>query len=341
MVTTVPNADIAGNGALWIGLETTYGTAVDPTASGVGVWMPIISETLAYNEAKYYSPQIRQSATVSDVKQAYYHVEGDIVFEVDANYLPYLLYASRHTVTKTGTGPYVYAAVPTNVGSTYPGGSARGVSILVERNSQGFLYNGCVVSNWEFTIDTGVLRCTASMLGLAENDAAGAASPSWIDPELFGADAHSIYVDAAGTAPAFGGGRDNTFNGYTFRANHNGTPQNRIVPDRSATYISYGETEVTYETELDFVDKTEYDNMKLNTLRALKLESLRPGGLATTFLTADEAVRITTYRSNYDSYAVGLSGMGDLIMANVTGRGIGIAGGVPYKIECKSPVNIT
>src|SRR6266496_1819608 len=118
--------DIAGNGAVWIGIETTYGTGVDPTASGVGVWCPIISESLAYTEDKYYSPQIRQSAIVSDVKQSYYHVEGDIVFEVDANYLPYFLYASRHTVVKTGTTPqFIYTATPTNIGSTYPGGSAK------------------------------------------------------------------------------------------------------------------------------------------------------------------------------------------------------------------------
>jgi len=75
--------------------------------------------------------------------------------------------------------------------------------------------------------------------------------------------------------------------------------------------------------------------MKANTLRSIKLESLRGGN---TFATATEAVRLTTYRSNYDVYQVGLSGIGDLIMARVTGRQIGIAGGVPFKIECKSPV---
>src|SRR6266404_8324819 len=114
----MPNADIGGNGSVWIGLETTYGTPVDPTASGVGVWCPILSETLKYTEAKYYSPQIRQSAIVSDVKQAYYHVEGDIVMEVDCNYLPYFLYASRHSIVKTGpvSAVYTYDANPNKIG---------------------------------------------------------------------------------------------------------------------------------------------------------------------------------------------------------------------------------
>ncbi len=286
----MPNADIAGNGAVWVGLETTYGTPVDPSASGVGVWVPIISENLAYTEAKYYSPQIRQSAIVSDAKQSYYHVEGDIVLEVDANYMPYFLFASRHTIAKTGAGPYVYSASPTNIGSTYP-----------------------------------------------EADTAGAVTPSWIAASLFGADAHSVYVDAAGTAPSFASS-DTTFNGFTWRANYNGAAQNRILPTRSATYISYGEIDSTYETELDFTSKTEYNNMKSNTFRSLKLESLKGG---TPFASATEAMQIISYRSNYDSYVVGLSGIGDLLMARVTGRLLGITGGVPFKLVCKSPVNIT
>jgi hypothetical protein len=332
------NADIAGNGAVWVGLETAYGTPSDPSDAGVGVWVPIISETLAYTEPKYYSPQIRQSAIVSDVKQSYYHVEGDIVMEVDPNYMPYFLYASRHTVVKAGAGPFTYVATPTNVGSTYPGGTAKGLSIATIRNSLGFLYSGCVVSQWAFTIENGVLRVTMSMLGLAEQDLSGAVTESWIDPMLYGAAAHTIYVDAAGTAPAFAT-TDSTFNGFTWTVNYNGAAQNRIVPARSATYVSYGETELNYNTELDFVSKDEYNNMKNNALRSIKLESAERGGV--TYAAATDAFRITTYRSNYDVYTVGLSGIGDLLMAAVTGRGIGIAGGVPFKMECKSPADVS
>lgn len=328
----MPDADIAGNGAIWVGLETAYGTAVDPTAAGVGVWCPIISETLAYTEPKYYSPQIRQSAIVSDVKQSYYHVAGDIVMEVDPNFLPYFLYASRHTVTYA-TG--VFTAVPTNVGATYPGGSARGLSIYALRNHVGFLYSGCVVTQWAFTIDNGVLRVTMSILGLAEIDpASNAPTTSWVDPILYGADAHTIYVDAAGLTPAFASA-DSTFNGFTWTLNYNGTPQNRIVPDRAATFISYGETIATYDTSLDFVSKTEYNAMKDNTLRSLRLASLNGGA---NLAAATDGVQFTSYRSNYDTYVVGLSGMADLLMATVTGRQVGIAGGVPFKIECKSAV---
>jgi len=338
----MPNADIGANGAVWIGLETVYGTPVDPTAAGVGVWMPILSEELVYTENKYYSEQIRQQAVATDVQQSYYHVEGPIRAEADVNYLPYLLYASRHTVTKTGAGPYEYSAVPAGNGATYPGGGLKGLSIVVVRDNVPFLYSGCVVNEWEFTIDNGVLVMNLGMLGLAEQDVAtpGSIAETWVDPLLFGAASHSVYVDAAGTAPGFGAGRDRTFNGFTFRANHNGEAQNRIVPERSATYIKYGITEPTTETELDFTDKTEYDNFKNATLRSIRLESLRPGGAAGTYAAATEAVRITQYKSAYDQYTVSLSGMADLVSARTTIRGLGIAGGSAYKIECKSAVNI-
>src|SRR5436190_19775412 len=102
----MPDADIGAAGAVYVGIESTYGTPNDPAAAGVGAWVPILSESLAYTEPdRYYSEQIRQEAVHSDVKQSYYHVEGDIVMEVDARFLPYFLYASRHTVVKSGAGP--------------------------------------------------------------------------------------------------------------------------------------------------------------------------------------------------------------------------------------------
>jgi len=42
----------------------------------------------------------------------------------------------------------------------------------------------------------------------------------------------------------------------------------------------------------------------------------------------------------WEDYDLGLEGIGDLIMAGVNGRSIGIAGGDAYKIEVKSPTTI-
>jgi hypothetical protein len=336
-------ADIGANGAVWIGLETVYGTPVDPTAAGVGVWMPIMDENLVYTEAKYYSEQIRQQAVVSDVEQAYYHVAGNLHFEVDAHYLPYLMYASRHTTAKTGAGtPWTYTSTPAGLGATYPGaGTKTGFSCYILRDGIGFLYSGCVVNDWSFTINNGVLECTAGILGLAEQDpATNVPTTSWVDASLFGASAHSVYVDTAGLTPTFAT-RNLTFNGYTFHVNHNGEAQNRIQPTRSANYIKYGVTDVEVTSELDFLDKTEYTNFKNATLRAIRLVSIKPGGLAGTFAAATEGVQITVYRSAYDQYDVSLRSMADIVAATVTMKGLNISGGTAYKIECISTASIT
>src|SRR4029077_12927976 len=128
--------------------------------------------------------------------------------------------------------------------------SARGLTIVVVRNQQAFMYSGCVVTQYAFTIENGVLRCTLTILGLAETDTSvepvdPSVSASWVNANLLGAAAHSVYVDTAGLTPAFAT-PDLTFNGYTFTANYNGTAQNRLTNARSATYVSYGEIEATY-----------------------------------------------------------------------------------------------
>ena len=334
----MPDADIGANGAVWVGLETTYGTPSDPSASGTGIWVSIISETLAYTEPdRYYSEQIRQEAVNFDAKASYYHVEGDIVMEVDARYMPYFMTASRHLTTfATGT----YTSVPGKNGATYPGSAtAKGLSIVTIRDNVPFLYSGCVVNQYAFTIENGVLRATLSMLGLAEQDTAGAPTPSWSAPDLLGADSHAIYVDTSGLTPAFTT-LDATFNGYTFTVNHNGETQNRITRNRAATYVKYGITEVSYDTELDFVSKTEYNNFKNLVFRALRFESVNPGGATATWAAATTGFRISTYKTVYNTYETGLSGMGDLVMARVNGRVIGITGGSAYKMECKSPTTL-
>lgn len=334
-------AGLGGGGAVFVALEPVMGTLVDPVA-GTGVWVPIISEELNYTEDKYYSPQIRQQTIVSDVQQSYYHIEGNIVMEVDVNYMPYFLYSSRHLISKVGaTAPYTYAFGPGSQGSASgaaSGPNARSMSITVERNGVGFGYAGCVVNNWAFTVENGVLRVTMGILGLSESDVPGLGTPTWLQPSLFGAAAHSIFLDSSGTAPAFAGQFTTNFNGFTFNADFNGSAQNRIQPLRSASYIAYGETNSTYETELDFINKTDYTNMKNNVTRAIKFESIKGGA---NWTAATEGFRIIIRRTSFDNYTVPLAGMGDLIMATTTGRNIGIVGADAYTIEVKSPVNIT
>jgi hypothetical protein len=314
------------------------GTYLPPTTAGT-LWVPILDESFVYTEDKYFSPQIRQQTIVSDVEQSFYHIEGDIHMEVDPNFLPYFLYCSRHIITKTGAAaPFVYKFAPGSQGSAIGGTglNPRTASITIVRNGIGFGYAGCVMGGYVFTINNGVLEVTFNAFGLSEVTPAGLGTPAWIDPVLYGASAHAVYVDTAGVAPTFAT-PDLNFNGYTFTNTFNASAQNRLTPSRAATYIAYGETDATYSTELDFVDKTEYTNMVAANRRAVRLESLRGGA---TFALATSGFRININNSVYNTYTVNLAGMGDLIMATVEGRAIGIAGGDAYSIEVKSTADI-
>lgn len=334
-------AGLGGGGYVALTFETTLGTYLPPSTAGT-VFVPILEESLNYTEDRYISPQIRQQTIASEVKAGYYHVEGDITIEADPAFLPYFLYASRHAITKTGAGPFVYKFVPSQAGSASTAASGavpRTLSIAVIRNGIGFGYAGCVVTRVEATIEDGILKFTFGILGVSETTPGALGTPTWAAANLYGADASSVFVDASGLTPAFATA-DLTFNGFTFTADYNGEAQNRINPQRSASYISFGETEATYDTELDFLSKAEYDNFKAVTTRAIRLLSVHPSGSATV-TAATDAVQIDVNRSVYETYDVSLPGMGDLIMAGVTGRAVGIAGGDAYSITVKSAATIT
>jgi hypothetical protein len=334
-------AGLGGGGYMAAVFETTMGTFLPPTTAGTK-FIPILEENLTYTEDKYYSPQIRQQVIVSEQKPSYYHVEGDVTMEVDTSLLPYLLYASRYNITKTGAAtPWTYKFVPSTAGSATTAvgaGTRKTLSITMVRNGIGFGFAGCVLGGHEFTIEDGVLRMTANILGLSETTPAGLGTPTWAAAKILGADAHSIFTDAAGPTPLFAGSQEIGFNGYTVNFNHNSEAQNRIRSDRSASYISYGETEITLDTQLDFESKVDFDNFKASTKKAFRLRSI---GDAVAYASSTDAITIDLNRASFDSYEVGLAGMGDLIMADVTARGLGVAGGDASVIEVKSTIDIT
>lgn len=323
-------AGLSGSGWMGLGLETTKGTLVAPT-----VYVPIISESFRYVEDRYFSPQIRQTTEVSDVKQGYYHIEGEFEMEVDVNFVPYLLFCTRHTPSSAGG---VYTFVPSTAGATSTAASGmvqRTASITISRNNVEFGYSGCTIGNLRIFIDGGILKMGGTLIGEKDNVSSGH-TPTWSAPSLFGADATEIGIGASSLTPTFTAVSD--FNGFEFEANFNASAQNRIVRNRSASYVSFGETEISLTTELDFINKTEYDAFVATTTKAIQMESLIGGA---SFAAATQAFRLTVYRAVYETYDLGLSGLGDLIMAGVTMRGIGITGGTSYKIEVKSPVTIT
>jgi hypothetical protein len=332
-------AGLGGGGYLAIKHEAVMGTYLDPATVGT-LFVPILSESIQYSEDKYYSEQIRQQVIESEQKPSYYHVEGDVVMEVDTAFLPYFLHASRFTITKTGAAaPFTYKYVPNPAGSATTGAGAavrKTASITVVRNGIGFGYAGCVMGGMEFTIEDGTLRVTFNVFGLSESTPGALGTPTWAAAKLLGADAHQVFVDAAGIAPAFATPATN-FNGYTVNINHNPEAQNRIRSDRSASYISFGKTEGTLSTQLDFESKTEFDNYKASTKRAYRLQSIGDGAA---WAATQDGVRIDFNRASYDSYELGLGGMDELIMADTEARALGIAGGEAFALEVKSTLDI-
>jgi hypothetical protein len=337
-------AGIGASGYLALTFETSPGTYLPPTTAGT-IFVPIISESLVYTEAKYYSQAIRQQTIDNDAKNSYYHVEGNVTYEVDSKFEPYWLYISRMTPSKTGAGPYTYTFTPASTGSAPIAGDTvtgatnrRTASITVIRNGVGFGYAGCTVGNHAYTIDNGVLRHSMDIMGLSEAQPGALGSPAWQTPVLYGADSHAIYVDTAGLTPAFAT-PSVSFDGFTLNINDNPAPQNRIKNDRAAAYISYGFTDLTIDTSLDFLSRTEYDNFKAVTKRAIKLESVPAAG---TFAGATvDAMQFIVYNSVYDTYTVGLGAAPDLVMAATSMRGLAIAGGTAYSIGVKSAATIT
>ena len=323
---------IGATGFIGVAPETTMGTYVAPT-----VFVPVLRETLKYTEDKYYSQQLRQQVMDSDVKPGYYHVEGEIEMEVDTNVFLYFLYASRHAIVKTGAGPYVYTFTPSTAGSTSTGAGQvqKTLSITAVRNGITFGFTGCSVGQYEFTIDDAVLKCTMTILGLAEADQS-LPTATWVAPDLLGADSHNIFTGASGVSPTFAQVED--FNGFTFSLNHNAEAQNRIKSQRSASYVKFGKTELEITSELDFVDKTEYTNFKAATTKAIKLESTVGGGA---YSAATDGIRLQANRVAYDQYDIENESIDDIIMANFTGHGLVQTGGNAYEIGVKSAISIT
>ena len=324
---------IGATGFIGIAPETTMGTYVAPT-----LFVPVLRDTLDYTESKYYSQQLREQVTDSEVKPGYYHIEGELELEIDTNNFLYFLYASRHTITKTGSGPYTYKFTPSKVGSTSTAASGavqRTLSITSVRNGETFGYVGMTVGQYEFTIEDGVLKCTLSMVGLGEAEQT-LPTASWIAADILGADSHNVFTGASGVSPTFTAVE--TFNGFTFMINHNAEAQNRIKSQRSASYVKFGKTDFEVRSELDFVDRTDYDNMVASATQAIKLESTVGG---TSFSSATDGIKLQSNRMAFDSYKIPVESIGDIIMANFVGHGLAQVGGDGYQIEVKSAVSIT
>jgi hypothetical protein len=331
-------AGLAGAGYMGFAFEAVKGTPIAPSDASTQ-WVPILDEALEYTEARYFSPQIRESVIVSDVEQGYYHVQGQINLEVDVENFCYLMYASRHTPSLTAG---VYSFIPSQAGATSTAAgptTPKTATITVVRNGIGFSYAGCTFGIVKIEVSTadGVLKATLDVVGESEVEPGDLGPPTWADANLFGAAAHTVLTGAAGIAPTFTEVDD--FDGFTFTADHQALPQNRIKPTRGAAFVKYGETMVTVDSVLDFLDRTDYNSFVATTQAAFMLQSVKPTGASWAACTS--GVQVQVNRGVFETYSIPLKGLADIVTATVQARGIGIAGGDAYVIRVKSDKVIT
>lgn len=304
---------VGGQGFLGIAIETTPGTYVAPTT-----YVPILSESLAYTEDRYLSPAIRKATIVNDVRQSFYHVEGDVEMEVDSSTFVYFMHACRVSVNKVGaSAPFTYTFTPSGGASVGPNGNnatVKTLSITIVRNLQVFKYVGCVVGSWNVRVENGVLLTTLSIQGLGEVsvNTDSPPTPTFTTPSLYGASTHTISTAAVVNPPTTPTWTAQTnFETFQFAVNDNGAAQNRIQSTRQAAFVSFGETEGTISGTRDFEVRSDYDNFVASSVAAFQLKSVN---------SVNDSVQFDAYRGVYTAFPITLPGMGDLVTVAAEAR---------------------
>lgn len=291
--------EVGGAGTIGLATETTLGTYVPPTK-----WIPIRSETLELVEDKIYRMNLRGTADRTGAIQGYTHTAGDITFEVTPDVLVYFLYAARTTPSKVTT---TYTFVPAHIAkaSTAAGTSSRKtLSLLVARSGNPMAYVGLSVGQLSFSVDGGVLMCTASMIGTNES-AQSAGTPSYTQPVVIGPGKVTLEIPTA-TARA-------DADTFTLNINDNLQAANRLNGNRFAAYQNWGEREISLGVEVDFDTLTDFNAFTAQTIQAITLKGIAAA--------ATEEVVFVLNATATDSAGIHLSGLGDVNRASLAYHG--------------------
>lgn len=307
---------IGASGVVGLAIEATAGTYVAPA-----FYLPIESENLKITQETIFRRPIRgTTAAVVGAVAGNYYVEGDVTFEATEDAWSYLVRCTRATVVKSGAGPnFTYTATP-GAGAI----PSKTMSLTVVRNGVVFGYVGCVVGNYSFTVEDGLLKSTINVLGRDES-VQSAPSATWPTTVPFGAGSYSIEIPTATPVTD-----TDTFD---FSVDDAPSAQFRLKSTgRGADFISYGEQTVTASLERDFDNRTSYDAYKAVTAESITLRASKG---------ANNSIELLMPAGIKETYDVGLAGQGDLVRAQITYQGTMDATGKPFQIVIKSQVDIT
>lgn len=304
-------AGIGASGFLGVAVETTPGTYIAPTK-----YVPIRSESLAYQQETVWRRPIRQSADIVGAVDGDAHIEGDISMEAFEDVVALMLWTGRTSYVKTGTTPnFSYAFTGTAVAIP-----AKTMSVTIIRNGTVFAYVGCVLSSFTFTIDNGLLMFNVSILGRDEAVQA-APTPTWLTTQTpYGAGKYNLQIPTA--TQIFDADT------FSFQVDDGAAAQYRLRDTgRGAQFVNFGEREVSLSVERDFDTRVDYDAFKALTAQSLTLTATKG---------VNNSIAIVIPAFIKDKYEVGLSGEGDLIRAKIDYKGTLDATGNAYTITVKT-----
>lgn len=281
---------IGGGGFAGIAVESVVNTYAAPTK-----FFPITNETLKQVQSTQWRRPIRQMVDILGAVQGDVHVEGDIVMEALPDVLPYFHDCSRATVVKTGSGPYTYTVTP-NPNAT----AGKTMSVTIIRDGVVFAYVGCVVSQFKYDLNNGILQVTWSLIG---SDEAVQTLPTstYANGVPFGQGMYelqlptpTVIVDA------------DTFD---FTINDNATPNFRMRnTGRAATFISFGERDTTMNLTRDFLSRTDYDAYKTLAAQSFQFKALQD---------SNNSIVVTCPAVIKNTHTTNLSGQGNLIRSTI------------------------
>ena len=283
--------DVAGGGTLQIAFETTHGTYIAPTLT-----VPIESETLAEMRNDPDRKPILGRAVRQGSVQGRHHVEGEIVMEALPTAMTYFLACSRwgNNIVKSGAGPFVYTA--NDDAAAHVKANDKSLTIAVDRAGIGFAYTGCQVVTSRFFFEDGIFKVAYQIIGRAQTEdyTPGAGTDPTETP--FAADEVAITIAAAARVDV---------DSFEMEFDDAGEARFNLDGLPGASYVKFGEFTGKASFEVDFESKADYAIWVARTVQEVKL-----------VMTKTDTVDIEIHGGLYDSFEVGLAGIGDQVRAS-------------------------
>ena len=285
--------DVAGGGHVGIALETTNGTYTAPTN-----FVAAISETLSATRNDPKRMPILGRAVTTGKVQGRQHVEGEIVTELMPESMAFFLTWSRFgaNIAQAGVGPYTYDAVDDKV--VHLKTTKRSLTIVTDRAGVGFAYLGCQVTAMRLTFEDGIPQMTYTIIGLEETDEYTPGAITEPTEVPFAADEAVVSIAASARVD---------LDSLEINIDDSGEARFNLSGQEAADYVKFGEHLSTASFEIDFESKADYAIWAAQTVQPL-LVVITKG--------TDQIVSFELNGALYDTFEVGLSGLGDQVRAS-------------------------